>query len=49
MRVLVQRWRSMSIPIVIWFDDGLGISATRELNIKHALIVRKDLKIEVVL
>ena len=42
-RCLVKHWRALSIPIIVYLDDGLGISESFEEASANALRVRADL------
>ncbi|VDI08764.1 Hypothetical predicted protein, partial [Mytilus galloprovincialis] len=44
LRVLVKYWRAMSIPIVVYLDDGWGTAENSEICENMALQVKSDLE-----
>ena len=43
-RCLVKRWRSLSIKIVVYLDDGLGVEETKQLALEKSKIVYTDIE-----
>ena len=44
LREIVAHWRSMSIKIIMYLDDGIGFEKNYEIALKHSKIIKSDLK-----
>ena len=43
LRPLVSRWRSKGVKMVLYIDDGICVAKSRELALKHTLLIEDDL------
>ena len=43
LRPLVNRWRSKGVKMVLYIDDGICVAESRELALRHTLLIEDDL------